>query len=266
MSYVLSYVRANISPEILELSFEPRKYNTSIEQRIIKEIIEGPILLDTNLVGGKKRDLFLRASWKLALPETDQYNLIGTGVEGSYYLIPPEAREGRNISSVIGIVPSMVSSLPGSSIDYNGTGSFGNTASGMASSMLNTRTFGQYPITPMVTLEGTNIIRFYPEQQVDGTAVSVTLEYDAEFINMNQSAIMMMRELCLCAVQRYIATKLRVRVDSTEVVAGMEIGVIKDLVNEYAQKAENYPQLLVKLRGAMLYDMRQLTRLAFMAL
>jgi hypothetical protein len=258
MSYVISHICENIPPQLLTAAFEPTKYNTTIEQRIISQIIEGPILLDTNLVGGKRRDIFLNSNWELDLDVAEQYNLVGTGVQGSYYLIPPEAREFRNISSVIGIVNSLVSSMPGSSINYNGTGSFGNTASGMMSQMINTRTFGQYPITPQVTLEGTNIIRMYPRQMINGAAVSVMLEFDSEFLNMNQSGIKALRELCLCATQRYIANKLRIPVDQTEVVAGMEIGVIKDIINEYLQKAENYDALLMKLKGALHFDMRTL--------
>lgn len=266
MTYVLNHIIQNIPPQILDLCFQPRQFQTTLEARIMAEIIEGPVLLDTNLVAGKRRDIFIQEQWKMWLPSVESAELIGSGVQGSYYKIPPWAREGRNISSVVGVVPSMVSSLPGSSINYNGTGSFGNTASGMLSEMINTRTFGQYPLVPRVTLEGTNIVCFYPEDFVEGVAVSVFLEYDAEFLNMNQSAIVAMRHFCLCATQRYIATKLRVSVDETEIVGGMEIGVVKDIINDYLQKAENYEALLIKVKGASSFDSRSLSNIIRAAL
>lgn len=265
MTYVLSHIKQNIPPELLALAFKPRKYSTTVEQRIISEIIEGPILLDTNLVGGKRRDIFIRPNWKINLRPTSG-DVLGTGVESSYYVVPPEARENRNISSIIGLTPFLTSSLPGAGVNSNNDASYGNTATGMLSEMLNTRTFANYPTPPQVTLEGTNIIKFYPEQLIDGLPVTVMLEYDSEFLNMNQSGIFAMQRLVLCAVQRYISTQLRVSIDETEVVAGMEIGIIKTLVDDYAQKAEQYQELLVKLKGAMHYDKRSASRMIYHAL
>jgi hypothetical protein len=266
MTYVLSYIRKEIPEELLELAFKSRKFNTTIEQRIISEVIEGPVLLDTNLVGGKRREIFMRSNWLVNLKRTDAFNVTGLGVEGCFYLVPPEAREHRNISSVIGIAPFAGSAVSDSGINFGQAGSYGNTANGMLSQMLNTRTMSQYPVLPMATLEGTNIIRFYPEVPTDGVAVAVMLEYDAEFMNMNASAIKAMQKLCLCAVQQYIGRKLRISIDETEVVAGMEIGVIKEMVINYIEKGEQYDDLLIKLKGAMTYDARSLQRLIYNAL
>lgn len=265
-TYIISFIMQNIPTELLQLAFRPRKFNTTVEQRIISEVIEGPILLDTNLVGGKRRDIFIQNQWKLPVQELPEWGLMGTGIQGSYYKIPPEAREYRNISSVVGISSAIASSMPGTGANYNGGGSFGNTATGMLSQMLNTRTFAQYPIQPQITLEGTNILCFYPEMWMEGSAVTVMMEYDSEFLNMEKSGIFAMRNLCLCAVQRYIANKLRVSIDETEVVAGMEIGIIKTLVEEYAQKADQYQELLIKLKGALTFDARKLNRLMYLAL
>lgn len=259
-TYIISTILHSIPIEILELSFTPRKYNTTIEQRIISEVIEGPILLDTNLVGGKRRDIFIDPSWEMDLDLVSDYNAVSNGVQGSYYKIPSEAREDRNISSVLGITPALSSTMPGAT-SVNGSSGYGNTATGMLSQMLNTRTFGQYPTLPQVTLEGTNIIKFNPRLSVGGIAVSVMLEYDSEFLNMEPSAIRALTNLCLCATQRYIANKLRVPVNETEIVAGMEIGVIKDLVNEYREEAQKYDELLKKLLGAMRYDKRAVSRI-----
>lgn len=266
MTYVMSYIKQNIPSELLELAFKARKNSTTIEQRIMTEVIDGPILLDTNLVGGKRREIYLNPNWKMDFRPSDQANILGSGMESSFYLIPPEAREFHNIASVIGVSSTMNGSLPGLGIGYNGAGSFGNTATGMISEMLNTRTFAQTAFMPMATLEGTNIIKFYPEQLLESIGVAVMLEYDSEFINMKPSAIYAMRDLCLCAVQRYIVTQLRVSVDETEIVAGMEVGIIKTIIDEYVDRAKDYPQLLIKLKGAMHFDPTSMSRLVRFAL
>jgi len=263
MTYITNYIRANIPLELLQLAFKPRKYNATVEQRIVSEIVEGPILLDTNLVGGKRRDIYIDPSWRMDLAYQQTFNIVGPGVEGSFYLIPPEAREYRNISSVIGITPSGADLFEGGLGMPNGAG---NTAAGMLSQMLNTRTFAQSAITPQATLEGTNIIRFYPELLTDGLAVTVMLEFDAEFLNMRTSSLMAMRELCLCAVQRYIATNVRVAIDESEIVAGMEIGIIKTLVEDCVEKAKDYPDRLKSLKGSLHYDPTSMSRMIYHAL
>jgi hypothetical protein len=263
MTYILGFIRDNIAPELLQLAFKPRKYNTTVEQRIISEIIEGPILLDTNLVGGKRRDIYINPSWRMDINYSNDFNIAGPGVESSFYLIPDSAREYRNISSVIGITPFIGGAYPGG---IGTSAGMGNTATAMLGQMINTRTFSQTAVQPTVTLEGTNIIRFTPELLTDGLAVTVMLEFDAEFLNMRTSSMLAMRELCLCAVQRYIATNVRVSVDETEIVAGMEIGVIKTMVEECVEKAKDYNDRLRSLKGTLTFDPSSFSRIIYHAL
>jgi hypothetical protein len=266
LTYVLSTIMATIPNEILQLAFEPRKHNSTLEQRIIATVIGPQVLLDTNLVGGKRRDIYIQSGWKMNIPEAIGPDLYGMGAQSAFYLVPAEAREGRNISAVLGMSAGSAINLNGYGAAVNGVGMNGNTAMGMMSDVLNSRTFANVAPQPKVTLEGTNIIRVTPEQWLEGYPVSILLEFDLEFINMNRSAIMAMRNLCLCAVQRYIGTKLRVQIDETEVVAGSEIGVIKDIVIDYIQKGEQYNELLDKVMGAQTFDTSSLSELIRFAL
>lgn len=266
LTYVLSNITQCIPAELLDLAFKPVQFQTTVEQRIISQIIEGPILLDTNLVGGKRREIFLRNNWIIDMEPEGGWSSLGTGVQGAYYRVPPEAREGRNISSVVGITSSITGSTLGMGYMVNGSGGFGNTALGGLSEMLNTRTLAQYPIQPTATLEGTNIICLFPQQMMSDCAVTVMLEYDAEFINIENSAIYTLSELCLCATKRYIANKLRVTIDETEVVAGMEIGIIKQLVDKYEEEGGEYHQKLLAFKSTAHYDKRSLNRLIYHAI
>ena len=263
MQYVLSHIFENIPEQILELTFKSRQFNTTLEQRIISKVIEGPVLLDTNLVGGKPRVIIMNAAWQMPLNHIESYGILGAGIESSYYIVPPEAREHRNISSVLSISSYAGGAFNGSGVNFNGAGGFGNTANGLLGEMLGTHTLANRAIMPQVTLEGTNIIRFYPELITDGVAVRVMLEHDSEFLNMNTSGIYALRKFCLCAVQRHIVKELIVPIDETEVVAGMEIGIVKTLIQQYQQEAEKYDELLIKLKSAMHYDPSVINRLMY---
>lgn len=262
LTYILSHIINSIPPQILDMAFRPTQFNTTVEQRILKEVIEGPVLLDTNLIGGLRRDLYIDQAWELGLPYAESMGIVGPGVQSSFYKIPPEWREHRNIASVIGVSNSLNATQDLNGM-YNGSGGFGNNATGMLSQLLNTRTMASYPPASLVELVGTNVISFTPRQMISGTAVTVMLEYDSEFLNMGKSAIWAMRDFCLCATMRYIAVNLRVPVDETQIVAGMEIGVIKDIIVEYTQKAEEYKDLLIKVKGAQHFNQKTLTKLIY---
>lgn len=266
MTYVLSEIIHNIPREMLELAFKPEKFQTTLEQRIISQIIEGPILLNTNLVGGKRREIYVQSNWLIDMEPEDGWSTLGTGTQGAYYRVPPEAREGRNLSSVIGITSSLSGSSYGTGYMTNGVGGFGNTITSFVSEMVNSRTLSQYPIQPRATLEGTNIICLFPRFLTTDIAVTVLLEYDSEFVNIERSQHIALIDLCLCATKRYIANELRVKVDETEIVAGMEIGIIKTLVDEYAQAGEAFREKLINFKGAAHSDRRSISRYIFHAL
>lgn len=265
VTYALSHIFQNIPMPLLELAFKPRQHNTTVEQRIINEVIEKPVLLDTNLIGGKARTIIMEANWEMSLNHIESFGMLGGGIEGSCYLVPPEAREGRNISSVLGVSSYVGGAFNGTGVNYNGVGAFGNTAMNLASEMLGTYTMAAHATMPQITLEGTNIIKFFPELITDGLAVRVMLEYDSEFLNMNTSGIYVMRDFCMIAVKRYIVKELIVSIDETEVVAGMEIGIIKTLVQEYKDQStpEVYDAALRKLKSAMHYSPDSIGKLMY---
>lgn len=263
MLYVLSEIQQEIPAELLNLAFRPEKYQTTLEQRIISQIIEGPILLNTNLIGGKRREIYIKSEWQLDMEPEGGWSSLGAGIQGAYYRIPAEAREGRNISSVVGITSSLSGTSYGAGYTTNGVGGFGNTIAGMLSEMVNSRSLAKYPIQPRATLEGTNVICLFPRYLVEDIAISVLLEYDSEFINLEKSAIMALVDLCVCATKRYISNALRVSVDETEVVAGLEIGIIKDLINEYTEAGKEFRAKLIKFKGTTHFDKRQLRQIIF---
>jgi hypothetical protein len=266
LTVILSNIRLHIPEEILNLAFEPTKYNTTVEQRIIGEIIEGPVLIETSLIAGRRRELVIDPSWEMMLPADRDNIQFSQLTQGTYYEIPPEAREGRTITSVLGFGSSLVTTFPNAPGEMAHGVQYGNTLSSMLNDMLASRTLGQFSSGPQATLEGPNIICFSPRLYSGAIIVAVTLGYEPEFTNMNPSAILALSEFALAVTKRYIYNTLVVKLDETEVVSGMELGVVKDIVRSYDDDSKNLRELLIKLRGASLYDSRTISRLAFAAL
>lgn len=258
MSYVLSHIYANIPKYILTRAFEPKKYNTTIDARIIDQIIYGRVKNDTNLIAGKRTTIQLLNEWVTHrdMPQDDA--ITGSAYQASYYAIPAAAREHRNISSVEALDDYYVSALPLNNETMGSIGNIGNTLTGLASAAVTTRTLKDVPIMPQITLNGSNILRVYPDTFSDGLLANVWLDYDAEFTNANTDVIYWLRELCLNATKTYIWTKLVIDIDAQEIVAGSPLGVFKDIISEYKDAANEYHECLMRVRGGQLMDSRTL--------
>jgi hypothetical protein len=266
LSYIYKYIKANIPNELLTLAFNPGFHNTSLEARIFDEVINGILLDDVNLVGGKRRDIVLNPDWIVNIKDDTNFLVLGTVTQGSFYMIPPQARDFQNISAVLGANRGGIGSLPAGYTNLETGPGGANNLITAASAMLSSRV-DDYPLPlPNVELVGTNMVRVDQVASFSGLGLSVLLEYDAEFMNATQSMILALRELALCAVQRYIGVQLQVKIDETAVVSGMEIGVISKLIDEYLGKIEQYNEHLRKLKGAMLMDPKRLDAIVYAAL
>jgi hypothetical protein len=71
---------------------------------------------------------------------------------------------------------------------------------------------------------------------------------------MDVSTIQPFCQLVEYAVKSYIYTKLIMTIETNLVVHGLEIGVMKDIVSTYADAAEKYDEMIIKLGGAEHYD------------
>lgn len=266
MARLLSHLYANIPIEILTAAFRPAQFKQSLDKRIIDEVIASRILMDLNLIAGKRTRMELLAQWRVMVDEPEFSLITGSTYDATYYLIPPQNREYRNIASVECISSDYTFSNPVTTGVGGNAMNIGNTVSSLAGAALDSRTLYNYPMMPQATLEGQNLIRVYPNMYADGLILECKLEYDSEFTNMNQNVTYHMRNLVVNAVKTYVYNRLLIEIDSSEVVGGMNLGAFKEKVLSYEGEAAFYDELLMKVRGGSIMDPRQLTDVVAMML
>ena len=169
----------------------------------------------------------------------------------SIYRVPPEAREYKNISHVYGAHPYVASAANGSA-GHNTIGADqGNSLSYMSNFALRSHTVDTQQIEYTPYLLGDNVVRIYPRTHYTyGISLECLLEYDDEFTNMDTGTISNLTELVLNATKTYIHTKLIIKVDANEVIAGHSIGEFKNQIENYASEAERWEDLLMKFKAS----------------
>lgn len=74
----------------------------------------------------------------------------------------------------------------------------------------------------------------------------------------NVSTALPLIDVCVYAVQQYIYNELVFSVESNLVVHGMEIGVFRDIINDYKGSEDKYAEALLALGGAETYEPQRL--------
>ena len=252
----LSHVFNNIPEEILEAAFEPDRYNVTLDERIITEVIRGRVLISANLLTGRHTRIPLFEEYREDTVFKGQKYIENIGRNEYYedmtvFRVPPEAREGKNIAHVYGAYPYITSTATrgsgyGAAIEQQG-----NSLTHLSNLALRSHTIemGHIQYTPY--LLGDNIVRIYPRAHYTyGLALDCLLEYDDEFTNMDTGTISNLTELVLNATKTFIYTKLIIKVDANEIIAGHSIGKFRDIIESYADEKDRWEELLMKFKAS----------------
>lgn len=244
----------NIPVEILNLCFQPEENRVSLDDLIHERVIVDRVMHDLNVVAGKITQILLTPQM-IKPAHMPNPGIYGMSQAHAIYTIPPELREYKNIASVISIrypyvqydgvtVPSM----------YSGSYSSQNNVGSLACQVLDSYTFASAtPMPTPINLMGHQIklipISFATAQNSQWI-LNCRLAYDEEFSNLNNQAFMSFAELCLCATKAYIWTKLRIQIESEVTMSGQAFGVIKEIVDSYADQQDKYIELRNQVQGA----------------
>jgi hypothetical protein len=236
IQYMIDKIKDRIPIEILNLGFLPKpRFNvipTTMEDELKKKIIVGKVLRDCNLFGGIETYIDV-SNCKMEYVDTGMVIYVGFAPTG-----------GRRIVSALSLGFASIMT--------------GSNAPTIASAVSNPFVLSD----ARLELIGENII------YVDGylgtrfTTLKCVMNRDDDFGSIPQRAIPMLGDLSVYATETYLYTNLKIRLASGEIVQGVDMGVIKDLVDEYSGAYDIYSDLLIKWRKVSIFaDKAAKTRL-----
>lgn len=242
----ISDVQYRVPREILRIAYLENSIYTavngyqrrqiSLDQAIREMTIVPRVLVDADIVGGQTVEINLSG-----IPATmmDESNAV--------YEVPPERTNNRTILSCLSVSFYRSSLLPG-----NNFGSLPsilpNNTNEINSSGL--RAMDSRMGIPMVSssecrVVGHNMIMVTNKlRTATVTRARCILENEEGLGNLNIKAAMDFSKLCEFAVKSFVYNELIVKLDRGRIERGQEIGVIKSIIESYADAEENYQTFL----------------------
>lgn len=229
----ITEVKCIIPEEILDLVFMRKGYYyrdrpTNLDREIIKKVIAPRVLVDCNLLGGTD----------YIVPLLDVYRET-TEEWMAVFRIPKEFTDNRSIMSILSITyinPYMTSgAISGQNV--NGWSHTMSTSQAVLDAM------SQVPnlSSSEVSLEGENTIvirdaRVLPQQSF----ARCILSYDEYMSNISPRSYIAFAKMVELAVKSYIWKNRVIPMDKGELTAGVTLGAIKEVIEEYRDSEEMY--------------------------
>lgn len=221
-----------IPREILDLVFMKKGYTyrdrpTNLDREIIKKVIGPRVLVDCNLLGGTD----------YIVPLMDQHREV-TEEWMAVYRIPKSFTDNRSVISIMSVMylnPYMVSSPTG--INTQGWSHVMSASQAVLDAMSPIPNFS----TSEVSLEGENTIvirdaRVLPQRSY----ARCILSYDEYMSNINPRSYIAFAKMVELAVKSYIWQNRVVPMDKGELTAGVTLGAIKEIIDEYRDAEQMY--------------------------
>src|SRR5574344_131066 len=250
----LMHIQSVIPPQMLEAAFKPYENNTSLDELIISKVINFRVRDLISIRGGRILKLILNQNWCKFTRSPSPYAL---GISGAYtvFHIPSEARDNRDMVCALGVRFPYTLGTSNSSMFYSNESIKGNTLSGLACAALQAQTGANALSVPQAIIKPGNIIQLDPPQyNFVPWQVMVRLKYDDNFSGMDVSSLSSFYKICELATKSYIYTQLIFDVESNAVFRGVELGVMRDFMNEYKDADEKLEEELLAFGGAAMYE------------
>lgn len=233
-------VKAEIPRDILSQAFMPKRYDptrrdryfdnvssTSIDEQIKLQVIEGRVSIDANLVGGTEMYLPIRLA---ELQTVDGWNMV--------YRFPREVTGGRRIISVHELNYGYTTgNWGGGGISPSNT----NNLLSIAREIIRGTSGVQSVGSSYVQLVGINTVLVNDLNQAIGDAVlRCTLAHEPNFNDVKPAYYHNFSQLVLYAVKAHVHNQLVVDLDEGQIRAGMTLGRIREITDQYADMNQVY--------------------------
>lgn len=258
----LSDIHATIPNTILEAAFNPNAdYRISLDQAIVNQVILARVKDAVSVRGGRVMDIVLQQRWAHHTVSPTPF-AVGTTGTFSSFVIPPEARENRDINAILGIHLLTAMGTGSQNAMYSNLTLGGVTLAGLGHQALQAQTARNVIALPTPELKDGNVVVLNPPQNNFAPwTVTVRLSYDDNFSNMPGALLEPFSKVVLAAVKTYIYTQLMIKIESNAVIRGAEIGVIKQIVDRYADADQEYHEALLAMGGAEMFDPARTSRI-----
>lgn len=258
MNVALQRIHNTIPEEILVAAFKAHDYDVSLDELIKQKVILARVLDSASVRGGPILKFLLRAEWCHTASAPSPY-LLGLSEAYSYFHIPPEARDHRDIACAISVrFPYSLTTSNAGGL-YSDTVAKGNTLGGLACATLSSVTGAGTIAMPRANVLPGNVIKLTPPQfNYIPWQVTVRLKYDEEFTTLEVSSIETFSKLVEYAVKAYIYSHMLVEVESNAVYRGLELGVFRDQISSFAEANERFDETLILFGGSVQMDVDRL--------
>lgn len=243
--YVISEVIAEIPEEVLTRAFRTENQHQrfghfTLEDKIMSLVIRPRLFIDCNLISGEDALIDLMHAERY---DPDSYS--------SVYRIPKKITNGRSI-----VVAKQVSFL-----NPNSVNSFGvHSPCGRSALLLGVKAV--MDAQEDIPFVGTHKVRLIGENTIlirggsllpTSSYPNCTLEYDKNMSNISPRSYGVLAEAGILAVKAYIYRTLHVTLGEGELMAGMALNQIGNVVDSYSDANEQYREFRRTRLAKVLY-------------
>jgi len=240
INYILNEIRQSIPYEILHAGFTiddtPETINiNSLDDKILRKLLRKRVFMDLNIIGGIE----------MLIPIN---NLNPSFTEYGYtiYNIPNELTGNKEIISVLSLASGYYSTTTGSMA--------GNSITNIARRIGNSVAPETYITNAHTEIVGYNTILIYANfRLLYNYALRVLVENDNNLNNIQPRSFKNIALLSILAVKYYIYNKLIIPLNNGYLASGQELGIIKNIIENYEEANEQYNILLKEVIGAILF-------------
>lgn len=267
----IKYVMRHIPIKILKYACEKtypqflRKVNITLEDFVQSKIINEIVINDYNILGVVEEIIPIAGLPFEWLRVEDDYTTVRTMPCVVY--IPRSKTQGRRIVSV-----SNTLMMPGMT-PYDNTGQYwqsgypcNTSATSIGARNIVNKAVGIYDnsyLNTKVELIGPNAVLIEGLQNITyNSAITCVFSGDECLSHLKNTGILIFRELCLYAAQSYIYNRCIIELDEGEIKLGVNIGKIKELIEEYRDANQLYESTLKEkfIRVAFMHDTNKIRK------
>jgi phenolic acid decarboxylase len=261
----INYVLRNIPDLVIKYAYEKtypqyvRKVNTTIQEFILTKIVNGIVINDYDILGVVEEVIPLANLQSEYLEIEGELN--NNTLRPIVVYIPRKYTQGRRITSVSNTL-AMTNFSP-----YEAGGLFGSSnlpcntsALTIGAANIVRKSVGELnmgALNTRVELIGPNAVLIEGINNITlNQAITCTFSGDECLSHLRGTGILIFRELCLEAAKGYIWRKCIVELDEGEIKQGVNIGTLKNIIEEYRDSFEIYNSMLKEkfIRVAFMND------------